>query len=250
MITYDLHVHTCLSPGTDDNMTPVKVIDRAVENGLDIIAIADTNAIDNVYAAFEYAYDKDIAVIPAVEVISSEEVQLVCLFPDLQGAERMGNIIKMNMYDKKNKVKAFGHQYVMDEFDEMVREESRMLNFPTKMTVEEIIFSAKQFGGVAVYGQSENKANGVFSVLGSVPTWPRAKVLEFGNNQKGRAAADRAKITNSQLFVYSSNATTLNAINTKENSGDLEVFSEQLRDKHGEITASRFIDWLKSYEGV
>lgn len=250
MIAYDLHVHTCLSPGADDDMTPMKVIDKAVENGLDIIAIADTNAMDNVTAVFEYAYDKDITVIPAIEITSAEEVQMVCLFPGIQGVDRMGRIMRKNMYDKLNKVKAFGHQYVMDEFDELIREETKLLNFPTKMTVEEIIFAAKQMGGVAVYGQCDSKANGVLSVLGSVPEWPRAKAMEFANTEKGRAASDRCRINYSQLFLYSSNATKLSQINTKENSGDLEVFSDQLRDRHGEITATNFIEWLKSYEGV
>jgi predicted metal-dependent phosphoesterase TrpH len=39
----DLHIHTCLSPCGHLEMSPRKIVESALERGLDIIAITDHN---------------------------------------------------------------------------------------------------------------------------------------------------------------------------------------------------------------
>ena len=80
MITYDLHVHTCLSADAADDMTPTKVIDKAIENGLDVVAITDHNTIDNLQAAHDYLkYELEggITFIPGIELEAAEEVHMI-----------------------------------------------------------------------------------------------------------------------------------------------------------------------------
>lgn len=62
----DLHIHTNISDGT---FTPKQIIDEAVKNGVSVIAIADHDTID-AYTdeLFEYAKDKNIQIIKAVEI--------------------------------------------------------------------------------------------------------------------------------------------------------------------------------------
>lgn len=62
----DLHIHTSISDGV---LTPKKVIDEAVKNGVSVISIADHDTID-AYTdeLFEYAKSKNIKLIPAVEI--------------------------------------------------------------------------------------------------------------------------------------------------------------------------------------
>ena len=43
----DFHVHTCLSPCADLDMYPRAVVDKAIAEKLDIIAICDHNASEN-----------------------------------------------------------------------------------------------------------------------------------------------------------------------------------------------------------
>lgn len=249
MITYDLHVHTCLSPCADDNMTPVKVIDKAVENGLDVVAITDHNTIDNLAVAAEYAEGK-IAFVPGIEVESAEEVHVVCLFPDMISAERMARCVRENMHTRYNNAKKFGNQNIVDENDKVVDTEEKMLRFPTKMTIEEIFYVAKQMHGVAFYAHVESKGYSVLSVLGALPARPQAKALEFTNNEKGRAFAEKQGNRYKKLFIYSSDAHRLEDINTKENSVDLEEFADVIRDENGAVTAQGVIDWIRSYDGV
>src|SRR5690606_2089013 len=80
----DLHIH---SYGFDDGsfdvkdstMTPENIVDKAIESGLSIISIADHNEINNSKRAIDYSKDKDILVIPGIEV-STIQGHLLCYF--------------------------------------------------------------------------------------------------------------------------------------------------------------------------
>lgn len=62
----DLHIHTTISDGT---LTPKEVIDKAYENGVSVIAIADHDSIDAYNdELFNYAESKKIKIINAVEI--------------------------------------------------------------------------------------------------------------------------------------------------------------------------------------
>ena len=64
----DLHVHTTISDGI---LTPKEVIDTAVKNNVSVLSIADHDTID-AYTdeLFAYAKEKNIELIPAVEILS------------------------------------------------------------------------------------------------------------------------------------------------------------------------------------
>lgn len=51
----DLHVHTLLSPCAAVEMTPRNIVRNACASGIDIVAITDHNAGDNVAAAIRAA---------------------------------------------------------------------------------------------------------------------------------------------------------------------------------------------------
>lgn len=68
----DLHIHSFGEDGsydvTDSLMTPEKIVDTAIENGLSLIAITDHNEERNSIKAIKYAEGKNILVIPGIEV--------------------------------------------------------------------------------------------------------------------------------------------------------------------------------------
>jgi predicted metal-dependent phosphoesterase TrpH len=89
----DFHIHTVLSPCGDLLMTPQNIIERALEVGLDMIAITDHNSAKNVEVAIELAAGTDLTVIPGMEVESKEEVHLICLFPSLDNILQWQDIV-------------------------------------------------------------------------------------------------------------------------------------------------------------
>jgi predicted metal-dependent phosphoesterase TrpH len=66
----DPHIHSCYSE--DSRSKPKDIINRAISIGLDIIAISDHNTTQGSKIAIAEARDKNIIVIPSIEISSSE----------------------------------------------------------------------------------------------------------------------------------------------------------------------------------
>lgn len=62
----DLHIHSAHS--LDGEYSPKEIIDQCLTRGVEYVAIADHNNIDAYEEALEYAEEKDIHLIPAVEI--------------------------------------------------------------------------------------------------------------------------------------------------------------------------------------
>ena len=85
-LSYDLHIHSCLSPCGDDDMTPGNIVGMAAIKGLDVIAVTDHNSCKNCPAVLKLAQEYGVMAIPGMEINTSEEVHAVCLFPELSQA--------------------------------------------------------------------------------------------------------------------------------------------------------------------
>jgi DNA repair ATPase RecN len=85
----DLHIHSYLASHDvkDTAMTAQAIIDTAVIEKLDLIAIADHNEIRNVRDALAAGAAAGVLVIPAVE-LSTPEGHLLCYFPSLEALEQ------------------------------------------------------------------------------------------------------------------------------------------------------------------
>ena len=108
--TYDMHIHSALSPCAEEEMTPNNIVNMAVLNGLDIIAVTDHNSAGNLQAFKECSDWKGIVFVPGIEVESAEEVHIVCLFADVESACMMGDEVRKNLLPAENKPDIFGTQ--------------------------------------------------------------------------------------------------------------------------------------------
>ena len=70
---YDLHIHTCLSPCGDDDMTPGDICAMAALKGLDLIAVTDHNTALNLPAAAECAACSGLLFVPGIEISCRDE---------------------------------------------------------------------------------------------------------------------------------------------------------------------------------
>lgn len=76
----DLHIHSCLSPCGDEEMTPYNLVNMAKVMGLDILALTDHNSSLNCPAAARAAEEAGIAFVPGMEMTTSEEVHVCACF--------------------------------------------------------------------------------------------------------------------------------------------------------------------------
>ena len=107
---YDLHLHSCLSPCGDDDMTPANIVGMAAVKGLDVIALTDHNSCKNCPAAMKHGEEYGVTVIPGMELTTSEEVHVVCLFPELNDALDFDQYVYERILPIKNKKNIFGEQ--------------------------------------------------------------------------------------------------------------------------------------------
>ena len=118
--SYDLHIHTCLSPCGDDQMTPPNIANMATLLGLDLIAITDHNTTRNAAAVMEAAklFHLPLTVIPGIEVTTAEEIHVVCLFPTLPDAQAAGEETEASLLPVENNPEIFGQQLIMGPQEE------------------------------------------------------------------------------------------------------------------------------------
>ena len=78
----DLHIHSTASDGTS---TPQQLVDKAVDEKLDIIALTDHHTVDNIDEMKAYGTEKGITVISGIEFrteYGQKSVHMIGLFPD------------------------------------------------------------------------------------------------------------------------------------------------------------------------
>jgi predicted metal-dependent phosphoesterase TrpH len=65
----DLHIHTNFS--CDGVSSPKEVVEAAIEKGIHCICITDHNEIKGAIEAMKFGFDKDILVIPGIEILTT-----------------------------------------------------------------------------------------------------------------------------------------------------------------------------------
>ncbi|MDR3412379.1 MAG: AAA family ATPase [Formivibrio sp.] len=83
----DLHIHSFGGGGSydvkDNTMTPSAIVDLAIAENLQVIAITDHNTVGNVREAVQYSAGKNILVVPGVELSTlSGHLLIYCPTPD------------------------------------------------------------------------------------------------------------------------------------------------------------------------
>jgi len=235
-VKYDLHIHTALSPCALDVMTPNNIYNMSKLNELKVIAITDHNSCHNTKAIIELAKDDELVVVPGMEVETREEIHLVCLFSDIDAVYKMQEKVFDHLPKLKNKVKVLGHQLVMDEEDEIIREEQRLLSFATDLSFEDVIDSVWDLGGIAIPAHIDRPSYSVISNLGLLPDNDKLGVLEV--SQYGDYEA-YAKQYSEQTVIQSSDSHELGFIGICKRSLEIPL-------KDGEkLTRQVFVNYLR-----
>ncbi|MEE1126717.1 MAG: PHP domain-containing protein, partial [Acutalibacteraceae bacterium] len=137
-IYYDLHIHSALSPCGDNDMTPNNIVNMAMLNELDMIAVTDHNSCKNCVAAVEIGQAVGITVVPGMELTTSEDIHVVCYFPDVDTAKAFDDKVSETLLPVPNKPEIFGHQYIMNKDDEITGELETLLIGSCDISIMEV----------------------------------------------------------------------------------------------------------------
>lgn len=176
---YDLHLHSCLSPCADNDMTPNNIAGMAALNGLNIVALTDHNSTKNCRAFYAAAKKNGLIPIAGAELTTSEDIHMVCLFPSLEKAEEFDAELQQYRILYKNRKDIFGDQLILDENDETAGEDENLLPNATRLSVSEAVRFAQKFGAAVFPAHIDREENGIISALGCVPEDEHFHCVEF-----------------------------------------------------------------------
>lgn len=164
----DLHIHTCLSPCASLEMTPKRIIEEAVKKGLDIIAITDHNAHENVPPAVKLGEKKGVLVVPGMEVTTSEEVHILGLFPEIDYLREFQKVVYNGLPERDGMVPEF-EQVIVNENDEVEGVNKKNLIGATTLDIKSAISMIKELGGIAIASHIDREVFGIIAQIGFIP---------------------------------------------------------------------------------
>ncbi|MBQ7044025.1 MAG: PHP domain-containing protein [Clostridia bacterium] len=165
---YDFHTHSCLSPCGDKDMTPYNLVNMSKLLGLDIIALTDHNTCKNCESAIKVGNSIGLTVIPGMELCTSEEVHVVCLFSDCESAMSFSDYIHTTMPPVQNRPDIFGDQLVMDECDNVIGTEEILLTLASSVSISNVCELVESYGGVCYPAHIDRSSYSVLSNLGMI----------------------------------------------------------------------------------
>lgn len=199
---YDLHIHSCLSPCGDNDMTPDSILGMGELNGLNVMALTDHNTAKNCPAFFESAKRHGIVPLGGMELTTAEDIHLVCLFDKLDNAMAFDEYVEKRRILIKNRIDIFGNQYICDAEDNILAEEEHLLTNATTISLEEAPDIVEGFGGICYPAHIDRQSNGIISVLGVFPESPFFSCAEVHDSARG----EEFSLTIGKKTVISSDA--------------------------------------------
>jgi len=164
----DLHIHTCLSPCADLEMSPKNIVKEAKKKGLHFIGICDHNSAENVLAVKKIGKREKVSVIGGMEVTSREEVHILALFDEDQRLQSLQEIIYKNL-DGTNDERLYGDQLVVNEEDEVIDFNKKLLIGATEIPLYEVVDLIHQLDGLAIASHIDREGFSIIGQLGFIP---------------------------------------------------------------------------------
>lgn len=169
LYSYDLHIHSALSPCADNLMTPNNIAGMAALGGVKILALTDHNTCANCPAFFTACKRYGVVPIGGMELTTAEEIHVVCLFPTLEAALDYEKLVKPRRMKIPNKTDIFGEQLILDDEDNLLGEDPYFLPAATDIPLEEVPELVRRCGGLCYPAHIDRPSGGLPAILGDFP---------------------------------------------------------------------------------
>ncbi len=202
----DLHVHTCLSPCANDDLTPATAAGLAKLAGADILAVTDHNSARSLPAAQAACREYGLLLLPGVEANTREEIHLLCYFPDVETAldfsDRLYEALPVFPYDPA----IWGRQLVMDENDRVLEQVPKLLTGALELSLAQTAALCREMGGIPVPAHADADSYSLFSVLGGWPMDVDFDLFEAKDPAKASLLVEKGFFPAGKPMLFSSDA--------------------------------------------
>lgn len=162
-------------------MTPSSIVKEARKKGLDIIGICDHNSSDNVPSVKKVAETQGLKVLEGIEISTREEVHLLALFDNDKSLMTLQKIVSESLTGV-NDERTFGEQLVLNERDEPVGKNDRLLIGATELPIERAVGFANSLTGLVIASHVDRDSYSIISQLGFIPRGLEIDALELSLN--------------------------------------------------------------------
>ncbi|MBN1501004.1 MAG: PHP domain-containing protein [Spirochaetes bacterium] len=231
----DLHIHSCLSPCGDLEMSPSDIIQTAKSKGLNLIALTDHNSAMNCPALNELCMnDGEISCFFGIEVTSEEEVHILTLFDRLDSVMEFSDLIYKSLPEIYNDPDKFGDQVYVDSENNIIGEVDKYLGSPSGYNIASVIDKVHSLGGLVIPAHVDRPVYSLSSQLGFIPE-ENFDALELSKNYVlgGNSGGNRNIILNLDNFPHITNSDShylndIGAVYSEFETDDLSI--ESLRN--------------------
>ncbi len=221
----DLHVHTVLSPCGDLEMSPVNIVELAIQRKIDILGITDHNSTKHCALIKKLAAKKDIFVLCGAEVTTKEEIHCLTFFENLDTLTVFEEYLDQHITKVKNKPNLFGYQVVVDQDEKILEEVDHLLINATDQSIDQVEEKVHNLGGLFIPAHIDRPAYSLFSQLGFVPPDLKADALEVSKMYTISDFVKSHPELKGYTFIQSSDAHLPEQLGTRTTTFEIETRS-------------------------
>lgn len=165
----DFHIHSCLSPCASLEMSPESIVLQAKSVGLNAVALSDHNCAFNLPAFASLCRSHGMNCLYGMEVTTTEEAHMLCLFDDLDAALDLGKRVYASLPEIRNQPERFGDQPIVDEKGNILDFAEKYLISASAYDVSSLLDLVHSMGGLFVPAHIDRQVFGIISQLGFLP---------------------------------------------------------------------------------
>lgn len=202
----DLHIHTVLSPCGSLLMSPQNIVKEALKKNIDIIGITDHNSTRQCRAVNDEAIKAGITVYTGVEITTKEEVHCLAFFETFDILDAFQDYLDEHLPEIMNNTDLFGYQVVVDENENIVYEEPKLLISALSQTIDQVEAMVHCLGGIFIPAHINRSKYGLISQLGFVPPDLKADAFELSKHISTAEFLKSYGYLRDKTFIRSSDA--------------------------------------------
>jgi len=225
MYKADLHIHTILSPCGDLSMSPQNIVNTAISRGLHIIGITDHNSTRQAPLVKKIGEKHGLLVLCGCEITSREEAHCLAFFKDDETLSEFQNFLDQHLPGIMNDTDKFGYQVVVDEHENIVYEEPRLLLSALNVGLDDLYDEVHRLGGIFIPAHIDKPSTSLMSQLGFVPPDIKADGMELSKFNTPEKFIKRFAYLKKFKFIQNSDAHTLDTIGESFTELELSEFS-------------------------
>ena len=232
----DLHIHSVLSPCADLLMTPAEIINKAKNQGIEVLALTDHNSAE-IEEVFKYFCEQNnIFFIPAMETQTKEEIHILCYFPNIASLFKWQEIVYANLPEVENDEDFFGPQIKCSFSDEFQSKVMRFLAGSCELSLEKCLKTISSLGGIVIPSHLDRR-NSIISQLGFIPPGLEIETIEISKNTNKEEVSKKYPQLLSNQIIQNSDSHYLQ---------DIRSYHSLIM---GEASFNEFVKAIKREEG-